>query len=198
VAQALASFYVLKAFSADGREARFDEQLQVISGRLPAEDYMKRSVGFFEPSRYLNEVAKGGRVALYDEVFGYLLDVPYFWANPGHTTELGYERMTSGADLWKALRDKGITHVYVNLRPAGTDVNDANYRKWIATLGLEGPPQPYTDTEKAEIMSSPDLNRRQKLVLGEAIASGWLTDPKRFGASRIVYRVSDHEPPRKM
>lgn len=162
VIQALVSFYVVKT-------TRFDNQVQVVAGQVTPDQYRAASISFYDPAQFLNRTAKGGRVALYDEVFGFLLDVPYLWANPGHSNELGYEKMQTGDDLVAALTREGITHVYVNLYPPGTDPNNPELKRWLQTLGLQGAAQPYTPEEKTKLM--PDLNWRAKVLLGEAIAS---------------------------
>jgi hypothetical protein len=170
VVQALYSFYLLKTF-------RFDTQVKVVTGSIPAEDYRK-SVRFYEPAQYLNQTVGTGRVALFDEVFGFLLDVPYFWANPGHSNELGYESMQTADDFVRSLKQHGFTHVY--LEAAGADP------KWIASFGFDGSPQPYPGEERSELMQ--DLNWRWKILLGEAVASHKLEMDRAFG-SRLVFRV---------
>jgi len=177
-------------------QSRFDQQFQIAIGQLSPKEYLSAGTSFYDPAQYLNRtLKKGDRVALFDEVFGYFLDVPYFWANPGHTTELGYDKMDSGDDFVKALKAKGIDYVYVNLHPPGTNFRSPEAKRWSATLGLEGPPIPYDKDEWEK--NSPDLNWRAKAVLGEAIADGWLKPDNQFG-SRIVFKVMDQKPPEKM
>jgi 4-amino-4-deoxy-L-arabinose transferase-like glycosyltransferase len=190
VVQALYSFYLLKTF-------RFDTQVKVVTGSIPAGEYRK-AIPFYDPAQYLNETVGTGRVALFDEVFGFLLDVPYFWANPGHTNELGYDAMASGKDLAMALRAKGITYVYVNLVPPGTDRQNPDFQRWLETTGLSATAgasegwrpavKPYTTDEWKQHME--DLNWRAKAVLGDAMATGWLALEKQFG-SRLVFKVQD-------
>jgi hypothetical protein len=191
--QALFSFYLMKSFSANGRESRFDEQLRVVTGQTPLDEYKIHAASFLQPAEYLNQVAKGGRVALYDEVFGFLLDVPYFWANPGHTTELGYESMRTGEDLARSLRAKGITYVYLNRLPPGTNPRDPDFIRWDATLGLLGSPKPYTAEEWSQ--HGQDLNWRAKAVLGDAIATGWLAVDNQLGSQHFIFKVQDHPTP---
>ncbi|MFI5386195.1 MAG: hypothetical protein ACHQ50_08755, partial [Fimbriimonadales bacterium] len=177
--QALVSFWVVKTM-------RFDQQVQVVTGKLSADDYRRASISFYEPARYLNQVVgKTGRVALYDEVFGFLLDVPYIWANPGHSNELGYDWMASGDDLGKNFSSQGITHVYVHIQSP----NDPETQRWLLTTGLTGPVQPYTRRERDDHWD--DLNWRSKALIGQAIAIGWLRVDKTFGPSRIVFRVDE-------
>jgi hypothetical protein len=171
VVQALFGFYLIKTF-------RFDTQVQVLKGAIPVEQYRAAGIRFYEPAQYLNEVAKGGRVALFDEVFGFELEVPYFWANPGHSNELGYESMKTADDFVASLKKNGFTHVY--LEAAGADP------KWVAAFGLNGAPQPYPAEERSKLME--DLNWRWKILLAEAVASHQLALDRAFG-SRLVFRI---------
>ncbi len=188
IVQALYSFYLAKTFGGD--PSRFDRQLQVATGRLSTDEYM-HGTSFWEPAKVLNQTVGRGRVALYDEVFGFLLDVPYLWANPGHSNELGYESMQNGDDLVKSLSREGVTHVYVNLYPPGSNPQDPELQRWIATTGLGGRAQPYTAEEKAARM--PDLNWRAKVLLGEAIASGHLRPIQAFPRS-VIFELVEHPP----
>lgn len=153
-------------------------RMPVLSGGLTEAEYLggfkdsagqpkPGQVGFYNSAIKLNEIAKGGRVALYDEVFGYFLDVPYMWANPGHTTELGYEQMRTADDLIAALKKQNITHVYLNLGlyPA----RDPSYQTWVAAMGLDGPAVPFTESDRADRFT--DLRNRWKVLVAEAIAS---------------------------
>ena len=60
-------------------------------------------------------------VALYDEVRGYYLDVPYFWANPGHHTMLPYDTYTEPSQLIEGLRSLGVTHIVLSMGFLGED-----------------------------------------------------------------------------
>ncbi|MBL8059565.1 MAG: glycosyltransferase family 39 protein [Chthonomonas sp.] len=93
-----------------------ENQFKVVTGIFPREEYQHAVVPFSKAAININqEVGKQGKVALYNEVFGYFLDVPYIWANPGHSMLLPYEKMESGADLVRGLQDIGVTHVYLNI-----------------------------------------------------------------------------------
>lgn len=182
--QALLSLFVLTRYAPDGQNPRLAAQLKAATGQIPEEEYLGRSVSFYRPAQFLNEVAKGGKVALYDEVFGYFLDVPYFWANPGHTTELGYDQMESGADLVAAWRKLGITHVYLNMAIAGPD--DPTTVRMRAAMGLDGPPQPYAGEEREQMFA--DLRTKWKVLVAEAVALGeleLLSEPGR----RLIFKL---------
>lgn len=111
-AQAVWTIYLFKFLDPLDRGSRFDTQLQVVIGKVPLEEYRAQRIPFYTPAQTINQIAQGGKVALYDEVFGYLLNVDYFWANPGHSTIIPYDSMQSGEDFVKGLKKLGFTHVY--------------------------------------------------------------------------------------
>ena len=150
----------------------FADKLRVVLGTEMPEAYQARKIGFYGPAKILNDPATGvRRVALYDEVFGYLLDVPYFWAGPGHTTELGYATMRSGDELIAALKRRGISHVYFALGTAFGGQPDDLVR-WLRAAGLAGPPQPYVGLDREGRLR--DERSAYKVFLAEAVASGAL------------------------
>lgn len=101
------------------------DQLSVVLGRESRSEYVERRVAFAAPARRLNEIVpKTGRVALYDEVFGWFLDVPYFWANPGHSNRIPYARLPDGAAFANEMKRQGFTHLYVNLQASPPDRRD--------------------------------------------------------------------------
>jgi hypothetical protein len=132
----------------------------------------------------LNTLAQGGRVALYDEVFGYFLDVPYFWANPGHSTEMGYEQMRDDSQLLDSYRRLGITYVYINLGETFGSNKDA-LTQWMQASGLLGVVIPYKGRE--EKMKDPQ--DKYKVLLAEAIADHKLTEVKNYG-NRFIFSVA--------
>ncbi|HEY0867968.1 MAG TPA: glycosyltransferase family 39 protein [Fimbriimonas sp.] len=154
-------------------------QMRPAFGAESREEYLAQRVGFFEPSKVVNIAAQNGKVALYDEVFGFFLDVPYFWANPGHTTELGYDRMENGNDLVAALERLGITHVYLNLGIYSRE--DPVVQRWLSAMGLTGPAVPYEGREREEM--SADLRNKWKVLLADAIAGGKLHRVETFRKS---------------
>ncbi len=117
-------------------------QWKVAFGLESQQAYLLKHVDFEDAAVYINHnVPKTGRVALYDVVFGYLLDVPYYWANPGHSNEIPYDRMSDGKDFADALRHMGFTYVYVKM---SQDVRpDGENAAWAAAMGLTGPARPF-------------------------------------------------------
>ena len=171
---------------ADGGGSLIGQKLRVALGGEDADAYGTRRVGFYAPAKFLNENAKGGRVALFDEVFGFLLDVPYFWAGPGHTTELGYATMKSGGELVAALKRLGITHAYFALGTAfGGRPDEAD--RWIKAAGLAGPPVPYEGADREGRLR--DERSAYKVFLAEAVAGGALRPVQEFRGRKIVFEV---------
>lgn len=106
-AQAGYSFWLLKA-------TQLDRQLPYVLGRQTLQRFYAQNLPFGLSAMALNELPKGSKVALYDQVFGFLLDVPYLWANPGHSTVIPYERLTA-SNYAATMASLGFTHVYVEV-----------------------------------------------------------------------------------
>jgi 4-amino-4-deoxy-L-arabinose transferase-like glycosyltransferase len=164
--QALFALYVGKVF-------HLDPKLPVVLGRISEEEYLKLAAPFAISAKAINEqVTASGKVALYDEVFGYYLDVPYFWANPGHSTLIPYERTEDGAQLADELKRLGFTHVYVNFGVGVAFANRDAREKWMAQARLIEPAQPISAEERSEAFK--DLRTKWRMLLAEASAGGRL------------------------
>lgn len=151
-------------------------QLQVVSGKVSREEYLRQTMApFYEATLDMNALPAGSRVALYDEVFGFYLDVDYFWANPGHSMLVPYEGMSDAMSYVEALRSLGFTHVYANL--VGQD------RRYVEALTRGAP---YTQEERAALM--PDLNSRWHVLLSEAVQQGLIQEQKSYRGA-VLYRV---------
>ena len=157
------------------------DQLQVVAGKITPDEYRRATTAFAEPAAWINE-HPSQRVALYDEVFGYLLDVPYFWANPGHTTELGYDSMRTGDDLVDNLTRLGIDRVYVNT----AFWPKAQTAAWLVDAGLSNQGAGMTTEEKKALFD--ELQVRWKPLLAEAIRSGRLV-PENQIRRAFIFRV---------
>lgn len=144
---------------------QLDMNLLALTGRIDRQAYQEQVVPFAAVAREINAISPKPTVALYDEVFGYFLDVPYVWANPGHSTRIGYEPMQNGADLISGLRRQGITHVYVSLRLAGAP---PRRELALALLAIEPPPAEWLQ------QMDQDLRTRWQKHLVEAAQSGLL------------------------
>ncbi|MFN3684648.1 MAG: ArnT family glycosyltransferase [Fimbriimonadaceae bacterium] len=95
-------------------------QIPVVLGAVSRAEYVSARVPFARPATDINHLVQKGKVALYDEVFGFLLDVPYVWANPGHSTLIPYDDLQDGSQFAEAMRALGFSHVYVNLAYDGS------------------------------------------------------------------------------
>jgi len=157
-------------------------QIPAAMGQITPDEYRKNMITFAEPAVYINQELKPTRIALYDEVFGYLLDVPYFWANPGHTTEIGYEQMESVDDYMAGLEKMGISHVYVNL---GLTVPEQQ-QALLGATGLTGEVIPIPSDMRAAMMS--DVQSRWKPLLAEAVGAGKLRLGQEYG-TRVIFEV---------
>ncbi|MBV6459244.1 MAG: hypothetical protein HONBIEJF_02389 [Fimbriimonadaceae bacterium] len=157
------------------------DRLAVVTGEISRDEYLGRRVPFYRPAQAINELAKGGSVALFDEVFGYWLDVPYAWANPGHSTRLPYDTMQTGADFAAGLRD--YTHVYVNMLGSPPDFGE----RWRAAM--QGTPLPAD--ERTALMS--DLRTKWKPLLAEAVAEGHYVVQQDFGRGILLRRADSSQ-----
>jgi len=153
-------------------------QIAVVVGAQSESDYYLKRVDFDDAAVYINQsVPKTGRVALYDVVFGYLLDVPYYWANPGHSNEIPYASMRSGNDFVMALRSMGFSHVYVKL---SADVRPQNENDaWIAAMGLDGHPQPFPVNLQGKY-NMDSFEQRYVPLIADAVAHHLLRPVKAF------------------
>lgn len=149
------TLYLMKTF-------RFDGQAPVAFGRISRQEFLEARVGLARNAATVNEVAGKGRVALYDEVFGYLLDVRYFWANPGHGVELDYEKYADGNALCARFREMDFSHVYVNLTLGGPAS-----QRLVEAIRPGG--TPYTAEEKAAAM---DPRSKWRWLLADALNNG--------------------------
>jgi hypothetical protein len=150
------------------QSGRFSDQIQVVLGKVSATDYQTSRIPFFAASQQMNQTVGTGKVALYDEVFGYLLDVPYMWANPGHSTIIPYDGMKNGEDFVREMKRLGFTHAYISLSPI---VKDPKFAKpWLATMGLDHGVEPLSaDVAKAHF---DNWQTKWEILLADAVAKG--------------------------
>lgn len=159
-------------------------QLPVAIGAVGREAFLRQRVGFAGAAAVIDREVRPKKVALYDEVFGYLLDSPYEWANPGHPTSIPYAKIASGAALVDALRVGGFSHVYLNLV-----YQDRDFRgRWLAAMGLSGGIQPLAEEERRSLLA--DRRTAWKVHVAQAVAEGLLV-PERTFRSSVLFRVGD-------
>ena len=149
---------------------RVDDAVSVVFGSTSREDFLTRRVPSYPAALYLNALGKGTKVALYDEVFGYYLDVPYVWANPGHGKLIPYESINTGAELSAELRRQGFTHAYV------------------AGQVEEGfPYAPMTTDERAVAFTNWEI--KWKALLSDAMESGDIAVERVFPGRGVLFRT---------
>jgi hypothetical protein len=158
------------------------DQLKVVTGQISADEYRDATVGFSKSARTLNTDSEVKKVALYHEVFGFLLDKPYFWANPGHSKVIPYESLGSGHEYATKMKDLGFSHVYFNL--AGEDPTRRD--RWLAAAGL-APGEPYTEEERKNMFG--DLNLKWLVLTAEAVRAGELA-PVGEPSKRLILRFN--------
>lgn len=139
------------------------ERLQTAFGRNPSDEHLQKGLPFYDAATKLNADATVIKVALFDEVFGFYLDKPYFWASYGHTTELGYDAMQSADEFVSALKRMGFSHLYVNLLVA-----DPEFRDGMVALSQGGT----LAVDPAKYV--PDVQSRWKGFMLEAFRDGKL------------------------
>lgn len=182
-AVALQSVFTLYLFY----EGQLSDQMLLVNGETDLVHYMAQREPFFLVAGYLNN-NDIGKVALYDEVHGFYLDIPYFWANPGHTTEIGYEKLNDGGQFADRLQEMGFKQVYVNL------MFDPKADRERRRAALDGS-KPYTRDEKAVLVG--DQGQKYKWLLADAVARHRLAVAKDFGFG-IVFsldQVHSHNAP---
>jgi hypothetical protein len=150
-------------------------QLDVALGTVKQDAYLTKALPIYRGATEINQLPEGSRVALYDEVFGYYLDRDYFWANPGHSMLIPYERMQSANDYVAALQELGFTHVYVSLLSSDQRFIDA-------LSGL----RPYSQAERDAMFV--DLNTRWRVLVAEAANQGRIKEVKAFGGA-VLYSI---------
>lgn len=147
VLQSLATLYLL-------REMQLMDQLQVVTGKVTPQEYRAKSVGLARWTETLNALPPTTKIALYDEVFGFLLDREYMWANPGHSTFIPYDKMNSGEDYAREMKALGFSHVYVNLQFTEREAA----KKWIEAMSPTG--TAFTEEEKTKMIADLDIKWR--------------------------------------
>lgn len=178
--QSIISLYIVN-------ELRVSNQLPVVVGKIDTDQYQKSNIAFYEASLSVNESLKplgaNAKVALYDEVFGFLLDVPYMWANPGHSTLIPYDKMTDGMSYTEGMKKLGFTHVYISLSPIVKD--PAFVQTWLAAMGL--PSQSVTWTPETRNANFADWQSKWQVLLADAVREGRL-EPQQTYRHGILFR----------
>lgn len=164
--QALATLYILVNMG-------FADQLKVVTGGTTPDSYRNQGIPFYPMAEVINANTEVTEVALFDEVFGYLLDKKYFWANPGHSDRIKFELIADGVGFADELKKQGVSHVYLSMA-----FNDqATTIKWLNLAGMGPglglPPDAYSTEEIAAMDTNREVN--WKLRIADAVRLGRLT-----------------------
>ncbi len=157
-------------------------QLPVVIGQVSRDDYLAARAPFSVVAKAVDELPAESGIALYDEVFGFFLNRPYFWANPGHCTRIPYERMTSGAELASALASLQMTHVYANLAQADPQTRS----RWLAAMA----DQPYS-AEEIQSMST-NLDLKWRWLFADAVRQGRFRNPRSFRTG-VLFEIATRQ-----
>jgi hypothetical protein len=147
----------------------FGPRFPVAAGAKSFQEHRRETLAFASPAEAVNSLPRGSKVALYDEVFGFLLDRPYVWANPGHSDRFGPEGVEDADDWIAALRREGATHVYVNF---SAGLPEPALARWFEALGYFPQTRPYTADERGPLRSDPNMWWR--VLLADALQAGRL------------------------
>ncbi|MGV3615876.1 MAG: ArnT family glycosyltransferase [Fimbriimonas sp.] len=161
-------------------------KVRVAMGQEDPEAYRKAAIPFYTPAQTINREVKGGKVALYDELFGYLLDVPYFWANPSHTTFIPYDDMKSGEEYVRKMRELGFTHVYISYSPIVKEPGFA--RRWLGSMGLGDPSTTFPEDERRALMEN--WETKFHVLIADAVRDARLTPVETF-RSGILFKIAE-------
>lgn len=177
-AQALYSFYLLNSI-------QLKAQRMLLTGSVTQAEYQQARTPFYESAVEINAAnLADAKIALYDEVFGYLLDVPYFWANPGHSTIIPYDSLSTGTEYAQWLTENGFTHVYIST--AQLVRSQDNSRRMLATMGLAPAAEPFTEAELEGMRQN--WEQKHLPLLMEAVAQKQLV-PIMGRANGILFQV---------
>ena len=177
-----------------------DERLMVLTGALTREEFLggfnyengthaPGHVEFYLPAKAIDSDQRISKVGLFDEVFGYYLDKPYFWATPGHTTELDYAHITTADEFIANMKKLGISHAYLtNKYIMHTDEEPLFYHAaGIQDDGTIGVATPYPADERSKRMA--DEQSKWRVLFAEAVAAKKLTLVTAFSRTRFLFKI---------
>ena len=160
------------------------ERLPVLAGGLTEQEFIEgfetsdgQRVSGKVATATLNKVTKDDpavkKIALLDEVFGFYIDKPYFWAGPGHTTEVAWAKMQNAQDMIDNFKQLGITHVYLN----NQYVPDLD--KWNQSL-----------TQPRSEPLAEDIRNKWRQLVGDAIHEGKLKLTQQLSRTKALYEIA--------
>lgn len=146
-----------------------ESKLPVVFGRLTKAEYHSNlGPAIANIGSEIDGLAGDGEIALYDEVFGFYLNKPYVWANPGHSTMIQYDRCSSGRDLMSEFKKLDVRVVVFNISYATREANE----RWLGAAGLRDGGEAFTQIEIEAALG----NRQTKwrVLLADAVRNGYL------------------------
>ncbi len=175
--QLLASIYIYNS-------SIVTERLPVLSGGLTEQEFLEgfdtidgQRVSGKVATATLNKVTKDDpavkKIALLDEVFGFYLDKPYFWAGPGHTTEVTWAKMQSAQEMIDNFKQLGITHVYLNNQYV------PDLEKWNQSL-IQPRSEPLAE----------DIRNKWRQLVQDAIYEGKLKPTQQLSRTKTLYEIA--------
>ena len=157
-----------------------DQMRALLSGK--PESYRDQTTVFSTDAAAINANGSITKVALYDQVFGFLLDKPYVWANPGHSALFDPADVGTPQAFVAKFKQAGVSHIYLSFTAMDAESRD----KLIARMGLAASGPPPDKSGDAEALQNPDL--KWKILLADAVLAGDLV-PEGQMRSGILLRV---------
>jgi len=156
--------------------------LPVVLGQESDKDFLHQNLPFSDAATDINELPQTSKVALYDQVFGYYLDVPYFWANPPHCTIVPYSTLHSGRDYAQEMSKLGFTNIYVQFVDPSTD------RDFAQAIGIAGYPTPLPPNLQQKWTSN--WIQQWKPLLADAVERGDIVPVKSYPFGMLFKIIS--------
>jgi hypothetical protein len=187
--QVVASIWIYK-------ESMLNERLPVLIGAITRDEFLggyklddgtqvPGHVETYNLSKFIDKDSNVTKVALFDEVFGYYLNKPYFWATPGHTTEMDYANIKTSDEFVTNLKKLGISHVYLKVR---LEKGTPELEVFEKSAGLTGEtPVPYSESVRNDQMV--DQRNKWRVLFAEAVASKKLTLVNAFSKTRFLFKI---------
>ncbi len=91
---------------------------------VTAKEKFLRDTAFYYPvsERVNQETPKNAKILLYRQVYGYYIDRDILWGSPADQGYIRYGELQTAEDLYRRLKEIGVTHVLVWEQYIGTDV----------------------------------------------------------------------------
>lgn len=89
-----------------------------------AREKFLRETAFYYPvcARVNQETPKNAKILLYRQAYGYYIDRDILWGSPADQGLIRYGELATAEDLYRRLKEIGITHILVWEKYIGTDV----------------------------------------------------------------------------